>query len=150
MAKKISVQEKERREGLAEAALTRCAHCLYDDGLICLNCLGNELAIAEQVGCKQARAEVLAAVLKHLRRDIRWQKNECGVEGEQSAWIDGYEKALYEAAKEIEQLQPDAAALEEYVKNLPLSEIARIKGIPGIAKLGKAYDRPDFTCVEDE
>ena len=54
------------------------------------------------------------------------------------------------ALRAVKQLQPAAKGLEEYVKNLPLSEIARIKGIPGIAKLGKTYDRPDFTCREDE
>ena len=88
---------------------------------------------------KQKGAEVLAACLAKIRE--RYMR------------LPGFDDAspeFFDLIKEIEQLQPASSALEEYVKNLPLSEIARIKGIPGIAKLGKTYDRPDFTCREDE
>jgi len=84
------------------------------------------------------RAEVLAACICKLRESAS------NFSYAENTYIFGL------AVKVIENLQPAASDLEEYVKNLPLSEIARIKGIPGLAKLGKTYDRPDFTFAEDE
>lgn len=86
---------------------------------------------------KQARWEVLAAVLENLRL-IVYSPN----------WTP--EQFFQAVEAYVRTVQPAASDLEAYVKNLPLSEIARIKGLPGIAKLGKTYDRPDFTGVEDE
>ncbi len=81
---------------------------------------------------ERARAEVLASAITLF------------------AQREPHHRAWAEPVRLLRNLQPAASDLEAYVKNLPLSEIARIKGIPGIAKLGKTYDRPDFTCWEDE
>ena len=111
---------------------------------------------------KQARAEVLAACTHAIcvlcRTGEKPYLQSFGGknwEGKHQEWvhdvkIEGRVEVQTCLAYAIHSLQPAASDLEEYVKNLPLSEIARIKGIPGIAKLGKTYDRPDFTCREDE
>ena len=49
----------------------------------------------------------------------------------------------------LRQVQPAAKGLEEYVKNLPLSEIARIKGLYALASVNKPEERPAFHA-EDE
>ena len=114
---------------------------------------------------KQRGAEVLAACISRaeaFRDEMAYPLIEHAGQLEESSeepTTNGYAAALlhqhYSRMKsanvsEVFQLQPAASDLEEYVKNLPLSEIARIKGIPGIAKLGKTYDRPDFYATEDE
>jgi hypothetical protein len=96
---------------------------------------------------KQSRLEVLAACLAEL--DIVsaiYAENKERPE-ETRLTIAGVCRGIYYRLK---ALQPAASDLEGYVKNLPLSEIARIKGIPGVAKLGKTYNRPDFYATEDE
>jgi hypothetical protein len=107
---------------------------------------------------KRIRAEVLATCGERIdlfMENIGNYSDEFGKKRPFKTWDrDDWEAAalrlLSDVQDALDKLQPTASALEEYVKNLPLSEIARIKGIPGVAKLGKTYDRPDFNCAEDE
>ncbi|KKL61142.1 hypothetical protein LCGC14_2198240 [marine sediment metagenome] len=106
---------------------------------------------------QQARAEVLAAcqskVSEYLRRVRENAKKESlanTVDGKSTNTTQGALVVLEGLQDLLSEIQAAAKDLEAYVKTLPLSEIARIKGIPGIAKLGKTYDRPDFYATEDE
>jgi len=107
---------------------------------------------------KEARAEVLAAcqgvvevfiqeIGKFSQQFARWRPFK---KWDRDDWEAAGSRLLCDLSEAMEKVQPAAKDLEEYVKNLPLSEIARIKGLPGLAKLGKTYDRPDFHATEDE
>jgi hypothetical protein len=122
--------EREKVREKYDQELIRLAERLHDIG---------ELEIGKTV-------ESVADGLRDLTKDLAASSRE---EGQPTAEeVKAVSAAI--ARKAIGKLQPAAKDLEEYVKNLPLSEIARIKGIPGVAKLGKTYDRPDFNCAEDE
>lgn len=104
---------------------------------------------------KETRLKMLAAVCAKLELLRAFQESSADVHQAAGEYMEAKdaERAEYgfrRSLKALEDFQPTAKDLEEYVKNLPLSEIARIKGIPGIAKLGKTYDRPDFYATEDE
>ena len=103
---------------------------------------------------RQARAEVLAACVAKLERDARncfAAADKADAEGRGGTYESWRRTAAQyqNIAEDFKQFQPAASDLEEYTKSLSLSEIARIKGLYGLASVNKPEERPVFHA-EDE
>ena len=109
-----------------------------------------KIAVAlEQERCRTS-AEVLAACIKHFEKEAGKCADFANKEAGESRAAWNRQEAWYEdCADAIRKLQPAASDLEEYAKSLSLSEIARIKGLYGLASVNKPEERPVFHA-EDE